>query len=58
MPKSTDEVDDDAYDNAIDVEKTVDEIRAEPLEIPPGFTWSNINIEDDEECKEVYELLT
>lgn len=36
----------------------MDEIRAEPLEIPPGFTWSNVNIENDEECKEVYDLLT
>lgn len=45
-------------DKAIDVEKKVDDIRAEPLDIPAGFTWSVINIEDDEECKEVYELLT
>jgi len=28
------------------------------LEIPAGFAWCNVNIEDDEECQEVYDLLT
>ena len=34
------------------------DIREEPLDIPPGFYWSNVNIENAEECKEVYDLLT
>jgi glycylpeptide N-tetradecanoyltransferase len=38
--------------------KKVGDIRAEPLDIPEGFHWSNINIEDNEECSEVYTLLT
>ena len=58
MPKSTDQIGDSDYDKEIDVPKTVADIRQEPLEIPAGFTWSNVNVEDDEECKEVYDLLT
>lgn len=58
VPKSTDEPTQDDFDRPIDTDKQVDDIRAEPLEIPPGFSWSNVNIEDDEECKEVYDLLT
>lgn len=58
MPKSSDTVTTDDFDKAIDVVKKVDEIRNDPLDIPPGFHWANINIEDEEECKEVYDLLT
>jgi len=58
VPKAHEKVTESDLDKPIDVEKTVDQIREEPLDIPPGFYWSNINIENDEECKEVYELLT
>jgi glycylpeptide N-tetradecanoyltransferase len=58
VPKSTDEPTDADFDKAIDVEKKVEDIRDTPLDIPAGFFWSNINIEDDAECQEVYELLT
>ena len=37
------------YNKAIDKPKTVADIRDEPLDIPPGFYWANINIEDDNE---------
>ena len=58
VPKVTDEPKEDDFDKSIDVDKKVDEIRADPLDIPPGFTWCNVNIEDDVECGEVYDLLT
>ena len=58
VPKVDDNVGDEAYDNAIDDPKTVDDIDADPLPIPAGFSWANVNIADDEECKEVYDLLT
>lgn len=58
VPKSTDTVLDNDYDKAIDEVKKVEDIREEPLEIPAPFYWSNVNIEDDTECKEVYDLLT
>jgi glycylpeptide N-tetradecanoyltransferase len=58
VPKSTDEVQPDDFNKMIDAEKKVGDVREEPLDIPPGFYWSNVNIENDEECKEVYDLLT
>lgn len=35
----------------------LDEVRQEPYALPGGFTWSNINLEDESELNEVYELL-
>ena len=46
------------YNKSIDEKKKVKDIRAEPLDIPAGFRWCNVNIEDDKECAEVYDLLT
>lgn len=28
------------------------------MQIPPGFQWCDVNIEDKNECKDVYDLLT
>lgn len=58
VPKESDIIDASAYDNQIDTNKTVDDIDSEPLSIPAGFHWAVVNIEDDNECKEVYDLLT
>ena len=58
VPKENDKVNTTDFDKAIDVDRTVEEIRAEPLDIPAGFYWSNVNISNDEEAKEVYDLLT
>jgi glycylpeptide N-tetradecanoyltransferase len=58
VPKETDNVTAADFDKQIDEVKTIDDIQAEPLAIPEGFHWSVVNIENDEECKEVYDLLT
>ena len=58
MPKSSDLVSGKDFDKAIDVHKEVSDIREEPLDLPTGFQWSNVNMEDDAECQEVYDLLT
>mmetsp|Transcript_19843 Transcript_19843/g.30567 ORF Transcript_19843/g.30567 Transcript_19843/m.30567 type:complete len:233 (+) Transcript_19843:198-896(+) len=58
VPHSSDMVKDDDFDKAIDKDKTLDDIRAEPLDIPPGFHWANVDMSNDEEVKEVYDLLT
>ena len=58
VPKVTDQVTADDLDKPIDVIKTVDEIPEEALQIPAGFQWCDVNIEDDNECKDVYDLLT
>ena len=58
VPKATDNVSKEDYNKQIDEVKTVDDISEEPLQIPAGFSWCNVNIEDDNECKDVYDLLT
>ena len=35
----------------------LDEVRQEPYVLPAGFTWCNINLEDESDLNEVYELL-
>ena len=42
----------------IDPIKTPQEVRQEPLALPSGFEWSQIDITNDEQCKEVYVLLS
>jgi len=39
------------------VPQTIEEVRKEPYDLPPGFHWVNVNLEDDEELTEVYEFL-
>ena len=58
MPKKSDVVNQSDYDRPIDVVKKVEDIREEALEIPAGFQWCNIDISDDAQCQEVYDLLT
>lgn len=58
VPKTGEKVAEDQYDAPIDKEKTVDDIPAEPYPLPAGYTWSNVDIHNDEEAKDVYELLT
>jgi len=38
--------------------KTVDEVRAEPYNLPPQFEWCTCNVDDNSEMNEVYTLLT
>mmetsp|Transcript_6214 Transcript_6214/g.11053 ORF Transcript_6214/g.11053 Transcript_6214/m.11053 type:complete len:452 (-) Transcript_6214:36-1391(-) len=42
----------------IDDEKAVSDVRQTPYVLPNGFEWCSINIEDEEELKETYTLLT
>ena len=58
VPKTSDNITEDDFNKAIDEVKTKDQIRAEPLDIPTGYHWANVNIEDEVECGEVYDLLT
>jgi len=46
VPKISDTVTDESFNAPIDVPKTPEDIRDEPLDIPAGFYWSNVNIED------------
>ncbi|KAI9209853.1 Myristoyl-CoA:protein N-myristoyltransferase, N-terminal domain-containing protein [Polychytrium aggregatum] len=52
----TDEV---IVDNGpIEADKPKDEIRAQPYNLPKDFAWCTMDIENEAEMKEVYELLT
>ena len=35
----------------------LDEVRQEPYPLPEGFVWSDVDLEDEEQLHEVYELL-
>ena len=38
--------------------QTVEEVRQEPLTMPGGFEWSTIDVGNEEQLRDVYELLT
>ena len=54
VPKMDDKVSDEAFDAAIDKFKTPDEIQNEPLALPPGFHWADVDIFDDDQANDVY----
>lgn len=58
VPKAYETVTQDMYDKPIDVDKKPEDIKQEPLSLPPGFYWANVNIKDPVQAQEVYELLT
>ncbi|KAK3821070.1 MAG: acyl-CoA N-acyltransferase, partial [Benniella sp.] len=45
-------------DGAIEPDVPLDQVRATPYPLPREFEWSLIDIQDDKEIKELYELLT
>ncbi|KAF8949879.1 Glycylpeptide N-tetradecanoyltransferase 2, partial [Entomortierella lignicola] len=45
-------------DGPIEADTPHDQIRATPYPLPKEFEWSLINVEDEKEIKELYELLT
>lgn len=46
------------FDKPIDVEKTVAEVKDKPYNLPSGFVWSDIDMNDKDQVEEVYTLLT
>ncbi|WVF69076.1 glycylpeptide N-tetradecanoyltransferase [Kwoniella sp. CBS 6097] len=42
----------------IDPHKTPAEVKQEPGSLPSGFVWSLIDIKNEEQCREVYDLLS
>lgn len=52
-------LDEDVKENGpIEEDKPIEEIRATPYALPNNFTWCNVNIEDEDELKELYTLLS
>ena len=58
VPKAYETVDESMLDKPIDKDKKVEDVKQDPLTLPPGYEWSNIDITDREQCEEVYQLLT
>ncbi|KAG0336242.1 Glycylpeptide N-tetradecanoyltransferase 2 [Podila humilis] len=45
-------------DGAIEADVPLDQVRATPYPLPKEFEWSLVDVENDKEIKELYELLT
>ncbi|RMX65380.1 hypothetical protein DD238_002637 [Peronospora effusa] len=43
---------------AIDPRKSINDVRQEPYNMPPGFLWSELDLSNAQETEEVYNLLT
>lgn len=54
VPQADEVVPENQLNKPIDAKKTVEEIQDEPLPIPTGFNWCNVNIADENEANEVY----
>lgn len=57
VPKLNEKLTEGDFDRAIEV-KSLDQVLKEPLGLPAGYEWSNINLHDDSQAHELYELLT
>ena len=58
VPKAYDKVDESMFDKPIDVVKTVADVKPDPYTLPAGYYWSDVDINDPAQAKEVYDLLT
>jgi hypothetical protein len=58
VPKAYDKVDMSLMDKPIDAIKTVADVKQVPYNLPQGFVWADVDITDNEQAKEVYDLLT
>lgn len=54
VPKLDDEIDGDINES---VEGDKQDIRQEPFSLPPGFNWDTLDLNDDDQLKELYTLL-
>jgi glycylpeptide N-tetradecanoyltransferase len=57
VPKLRDEIKEEEC-GAIDVPKTVADVRQDPLPLPAGFEWCETNVDDEKTLTEVYTLLS
>lgn len=42
----------------IEKDKAADEIKTDPSQLPAGYEWFTVDIENEQECQDVYELLS
>ncbi|CAI5445555.1 unnamed protein product [Caenorhabditis angaria] len=48
----------DNINDSIEPNLPLDQVRAEAYSLPPGFTWCNVDLNDEKELHELYTLLT
>jgi glycylpeptide N-tetradecanoyltransferase len=58
VPKAYETITLEQYDNPIDIDRKVEEVRDKPYNLPSGFYWADVDITNRDEAHEVYELLT
>jgi glycylpeptide N-tetradecanoyltransferase len=57
VPKIGEKLNEEEYNKPIEV-KGLEDVRKEPLNLPAGYNWANLNLADDKEAEELYVLLT
>ena len=57
VPKTGEMVSEDMFDKPIEVKK-LEDVQKEPYGLPPGYSWHNVNLQDEFYAKELYVLLT
>lgn len=57
VPREKDEIADDVC-GPVDPLKTPDDVPAEPYPLPRGFHWSDMDVTDEKQLQEIYDLLT
>lgn len=58
VPKAYENITPEFFDKQIDVAKTPADVKQEPYSLPAGFFWSDVDVNDEKQAKEVYTLLT
>lgn len=57
VPKLHEKVDDAQLDKPIET-KTLDQVSKTPYALPSGYSWCDLNLQDDAQAEELYHLLT
>jgi len=57
VPKLDEKIEESEKSGPIDRIKTVEEIQKEPYKLAEGFEWSDVDVEDEKNMSEVYNLL-
>jgi glycylpeptide N-tetradecanoyltransferase len=57
VPKMNEKNDPTLWDKSIEV-KTLEQVSKEPYNLPSGYSWDDLDLADDVQAKELYDLLT
>jgi glycylpeptide N-tetradecanoyltransferase len=57
VPKLNEKLDESFFDKSIE-HKTLDQVSLTPYSLPAGYTWCNLDLNDEKQAEELYNLLT